>query len=208
MDYSNDRGARLLCQALIAPGPAGTGAYANSGEDGADGPGFRVRRTVVGGGSSGTLSGKVYGPYLQADKFKLESSPSLFTNMQDAKILDSTGSPILYYPALPGSPAVTLNAGFVTNSNPQSPQPVKPLYNAFDNTMDMTTNKPLLSPTDMAYLLGDTNLDGSIDNGESATTTQPYLLWCAGLDGMFGRDKNGKTDDILANVDFPPGVRK
>jgi hypothetical protein len=211
LDFKADRGARLLCQALISPGPAGNGYYANPGEDGADGPGFRIRRTIAGGGSTGVISGKVYGPYLAADKFKLESS---MPNMQDAKILDNNGNPILYFPALPGPPSVSLPNSFIYSMDPKTyvaGTTVKPLYNAYDNSEDTTTNKPLLSTADMQYLLGDTNNNGMIDSGDlpgaAAVTTQPYLLWTAGRDGMFGRDKNGKTDDV-ANFDFPPGVRK
>jgi len=226
LDYSTDRGARLLCQALISPGPAGTGYYANAGEDGADGPGFRIRRTIAGGGSNGLISGKIYGPYLAADKFKLESS---MANMQDAKILDNNGNPILYFPALPGPPAVNLAYSYVYSVDPRNyttgtvgtaptATTAKPLYNAFDNTLDTTTNKPLLGPTQMQFLLGDTNMNGNIDQGETAVTTQPYLLWVAGADGQFGfgYDPSGnakvptaqsKTDDV-ANFDFPPGVRK
>src|SRR4051812_12379949 len=40
-DTATDRGARLLCRALLGPGPA-VGA-AGTAFDGADGPGFRVR---------------------------------------------------------------------------------------------------------------------------------------------------------------------
>jgi len=46
-------GPQALCAALIAPGP--------KEEDGADGPGFRLRGTT----------GRVYGPYLPADRFMI-----------------------------------------------------------------------------------------------------------------------------------------
>src|SRR6476646_5365944 len=52
-DTTNYRGARALCQALVAPGTAA--------QDGADGLGFRVR----------TGMGQVKGPYLQMDRFKV-----------------------------------------------------------------------------------------------------------------------------------------
>lgn len=215
LDYASDRGARLLCQALIAPGP-GTGANGiTDGQDGADGPGFRIRRTAI--GSTGDIGGKIYGPYLAADKFKLEFKPTV-PNMADAKIMDSMGNVILYYPALPGPPMV--GAAYVLNVDPSTYSPAgsplpKPLYNAFDNTVDSTTGKSLVSLKDMRYMLGDTNMDGQIDvdssftppRQEVAQTTLPYLLWTAGLDGNYGRDKNGKSDDI-ANFEFIGSVKK
>ncbi len=197
LDYANDRGARLLCQALIAPGPATSSDTSHpAGQDGADGPGFRVRRTIAGGGTTGPLSGKVYGPYLDPTKFKLEST---MLNMQDAKILDIFGNPILYYPALPGPPAPQVSYVKLVDPSTAVVGSVLPLYNAYDNTRDTTTQKSLLSASDMQTIL--------TDGGGSAITTQPYLLWSAGPSGIFGL-KNGKTDNIIFNVDTPAGLRK
>jgi len=207
LDYTSDRGARLLCQALIAPGPA-VGATMPDGQDGCDGPGFRVRV-----GPNGQPTGKVYGPYLAADKFKLEFNPAL-PNMQDAKILDIFGNPILYYPALPGPPNIAPPNGlFVYQvdpsvANPSTPGTAKvPFYNAYDNSADTTSGKQLLGVHDMGSLLGDTEFDGSIAPPEIATTLQPYLLWTAGPDGIFGLDAKGKSDDIT-NFDFEPNPQK
>ena len=227
LDYASDRGARLLCQALISPGPAyTTKAGVFGGQDGADGPGFRGRVAAAGSGG-----GKIYGPFLASDKFKLEYDAKDFINMQDAKILDIFGNPILYFPAQPGPPGITLAGGFVASSPAQSPLAGnKPYYNGADNTADTSIvvngkAKPLLDPTQMAFLMGDANLSGAIDGSESAVTTMPYLLWTAGPDGQFGfgQDSAGlpksagtnssqpfaglKSDDIT-NFTIPPGLQK
>jgi len=233
LDTAPDRGARLLCQALIAPGPAvSSNTQVPDGQDGADGPGFRVRRTSV----NGTPGGKIYGPYLAPDKFKLEYSPAV-SNMQDAKILDNMGNVILYYPATPGPPAVSQPNGYVALAAPTNPATytvsaqtplLKPLYNSYDNTFDTTTNKPMLDQKQMQYLLGDTNMNGTIESSlmppETAATTAPYLLWTAGADGQYGFGNDPatgqplvinsttpparhKTDDIT-NFDLPQGVKK
>jgi prepilin-type N-terminal cleavage/methylation domain-containing protein len=229
-----DRGARLLCRALIAPGPATANLSGPpDGQDGADGPGFRVRRVNI--GTTGALGGKTWGPYLAADKFKLEFNPAV-KNMADAKILDSMGNVILYYPALPGPPVLYPPTNS-SSSLPPAPYgyyvgplaplsytagSVTPLYNSFDNTVDTTTNKRLVDPNQMRYLLGNLSMTGSINTSamspEIAATTAPYLLWTAGLDGIygFGNDPTGmakvpgpgmKTDDIT-NFDFPQAVKK
>src|SRR5208282_682495 len=108
----------------------------------------------------------VYGPYLAADKFKLEFNPAV-PNMADAKIMDSMGNVILYYPAEPGPPTLyppqnstltppTLGGYYVGYLPPLNYKPgtVKPFYNSFDNTMDSTTGKPMLDRLQMEYLLG------------------------------------------------------
>jgi prepilin-type N-terminal cleavage/methylation domain-containing protein len=234
LDYAPDRGARLLCQALIAPGPAVAPPNSSTlaGQDGADGPGFRTRQPLNGG----TPTGKIYGPYLAPDKFKLEFNPAV-PNMQDAKILDNMGNVILYYPATPGPPAVSQPNGYVALAAPTNPATytvsaqtplLKPLYNSYDNTVDTTTSKPMLDQKQMQYLLGDTNMNGTIESSltppEMAATTAPYLLWTAGADGQYGFGNDPatgqplvinsttpparlKTDDIT-NFDLPQGVKK
>ncbi|HSZ54912.1 MAG TPA: prepilin-type N-terminal cleavage/methylation domain-containing protein [Tepidisphaeraceae bacterium] len=88
-------GAQILCWALIAPGGAG--------QDGADGPGFRIRGTV----------GSVKGPYLPPDRFLIGTADGVgvvhqpgalmgaqakFDDSQDV-LADRNNSPILYFPA-------------------------------------------------------------------------------------------------------------
>jgi hypothetical protein len=49
--------------------------------------------------------------------------------------------------------------------------------------------------------------DGKIDNGETMTSTAPYLLWTAGADGLYGLDGSYRTDDIT-NFDIPSKRQK
>lgn len=198
LNTRTDRGAILLCQALIGPG--------GQGVDGANGLGFRVRGT----------QGKIYGPYLQADKFKLSTDTGDPANAY-AKILDRNGNPILYYPATPGSPNITAPSGFDALVSPPgytpATPPARPLYNAYDNTQVPSSSQwpaglTLLSPTEMQYILGDRDENGQINSSEVATFTGPYILWTAGDDGIYGRDpKTGKTDDVT-NFDIPADLRK
>lgn len=83
---SNQRGARLLVRALIAP-------YDKT-DDGADGPGFRTRRIGT------TVQGPVHGPYLNLDGFHLGPTADLpFDPASPAVLFDKMKSPILYFAA-------------------------------------------------------------------------------------------------------------
>src|SRR5688572_26616043 len=57
---NNTRGAAILCRAMLGPQDA-NGYY----PDGADGFGFRTRRL------NGVAQGRVYGPYVKPESFKL-----------------------------------------------------------------------------------------------------------------------------------------
>jgi type II secretory pathway pseudopilin PulG len=174
----------------------------DTSQDGADGPGFRIR--------SGA-GGRVYGPYLQPDKFKTNG----------LAIADYYGNPILYYPANPAHTVVTvagLNAGsfgagnsYVGTASGVTPNaavvtpggPCISLYNYSDNdtaSLNATVGGTPFTPTTpadgeshpmpslsaMEAMLGDYNHDGYIDNGETAATTASFLLWSAGPDETYG----------------------
>jgi type II secretory pathway pseudopilin PulG len=49
----------------------------------------------------------------------------------------------------------------------------------------------------MSYRLGDTDYDGTIDNGEVPISSGPYLLWSAGPDTVFGNDDDVMCDGAL-----------
>jgi prepilin-type N-terminal cleavage/methylation domain-containing protein len=231
LDSSADRGARLLCRALLGPGAAGSLATANPGEDGADGPGFRTRRNLITSTATPTLGGKVSGPYIQPDKFKIEYDPSMTYSTStmsgayaDAKLLDFNGNPILYFPAATGVPVVSQTGGFVAKFDPTTATapytPPPPLYNQYDNQTDTTPSaagRTFLPLKDMQYILGDRNLNGTIDAGEAAVTTQPYLLWTAGPSGKYGLQIDttaltsipaGQKSDAVCNFDLPADIRK
>lgn len=151
--------------ALFAdPGPVpgdGTKWAAFDPHDGADGPGFRIR--------SG--QGRVWGPYLQPEKF----------NVNGCMLRDGDGNPILYLPAGRNANVRTPN-GFVAVAG-------QPLYDARDAVAhfrrpDESNNTNALRA--MQVMLGDTDHNGRIDQGETPGTEAPFLLWTAGPDGLFG----------------------
>ena len=142
LNTSNERGARIVCRALIGPAPDNdptinqavtpttTGAYfATSSmgfQDGfgdAGNPfGFKPDREVISRGtqSAVTFPGKSYSPYLDPSRFKVRQNTTWSTGYNygpDAVILDSQYSqPILYYPARVNQPSVQTNIGTVNGS--------------------------------------------------------------------------------------------
>jgi prepilin-type N-terminal cleavage/methylation domain-containing protein len=165
-------GAQLLCFTIVAPAPAKEPGYSPTvsrrwKQDGADGPGFRTRG----------FDGRVYGPYLPADRFKLANPDNpTDTNPLTLAILDRYNRPILYYPAR-GRPNIRVTNGFVKDWDYLAPP--APKYNVRDNpgAMDERT---------MRVMLGDTNANGMIDAGETPKAEADFLLWSAGPDETFG----------------------
>jgi prepilin-type N-terminal cleavage/methylation domain-containing protein len=183
--YQDFNGARWLCQALVAPRPAAPTSTADG--DGADGPGFRTRG----------MSGKVWGPYIRPEQFKL-GNPSRGPSADDPTgyltLFDKNNKPILYYRAV-GKPNIRMNRGYV-GTNP----PNKAMWNTYDN-MD-SSNRGGMRFDQLAMMLGDTNTNGGIDPGETPAHEGPYLLWSAGPDEVFGPDAS------LGSSTDPAKVRK
>jgi len=169
-----------------------------SAADGADGPGFRLRLTTP-------PAGRIYGPYLQTDKFKTSG----------LAIIDYFGNPILYYAGNPSKPTITIDAttnggtfgsgnsyvgtapGVSEGASPTAPtngEICQSLYNYSDNdtaalnagvgTTAFATSFPDISV--MEAMLGDYSHVGYIASGETAATTASFLLWSAGPDGIYG----------------------
>ena len=184
--YQDCNGARWLCQALVAPRPAAGTSTADG--DGADGPGFRTRG----------MSGKVWGPYLPPEKFKLGNpsrGPAADEPTGYVTLFDKQNRPILYYRAQ-GKPNIHLPRGYV-GTNP----PDKAMFNTYDN-MD-NSNRGAMRFEQLAMMLGDINTNGAIDAGETAAYEGPYLLWSAGPDEVYGPDA-----PILAGSTDPAKIRK
>ena len=211
-NYIPMQGAAALCWSLVAPGPASSNDPNNPG-DGADGPGFRIRGTI----------GPVKGPYLPPDRFLigtadgeglvhppglLNGTKTSFNNMQDV-LADRMGSPIVYFPATHGVSPTSPPNGFVKPKYEipypkvaRSSLPHPAVFNFDDNGAYLTPGANASNPANltrggwpvMSYRLGDANCDGTIDNGEVAITTGPYLLWSAGPDMIFGND-----DDVMCD---------
>jgi prepilin-type N-terminal cleavage/methylation domain-containing protein len=186
------QGSQVLCRALIASGPEAplnNASATTCGYDGADGPGFRRRAADPGADNNWATtadnvraSGRVYGPYLAPDKFKVSATDA------SAEIVDLYGGPILYYPAADPSPNIRLSAGFVADFANSSLQ--QALFDARHNSAVR------VSATVLRRKLGDQNANGVIDGGEVPAATGACVLWSAGADGIFG-----STDDVTNIAD-------
>jgi len=195
-------GARMLCRALIGPGPEtstvpadiadGKGADVTPPDPKKPGPGFRTRRDA-----SGLAQGRVYGPYLKPEQFRL-ADPSNATDDRAAinakpgllAIMDRYNRPILYYPAH-GKPNIRLSHGYVWDRTD------KPMYLAPDNDAAMTKQV-------LAQMLGDVNGNGMIDAASSPPEAPayegPFILWSAGPDETFGPDQATMNSSTLTGA--------
>jgi len=202
-------GAAILCWALVAPGPVK--------QDGADGPGFRIRGTT----------GAVKGPYLPADRFTIgiylnpvTKTPNLpgvtdFSNPNavvttppataiaddSSEILaDRNNRPILYFPAnkgadgystsIPGGAYVGTTAQAVFNYADNNP--------ASGSVLAIDKSPNILNIYVMRFRLGATGSgtglpDGNLYAPQVPAAMGPYLLWSPGTDTLYG------TDDDIAN---------
>ena len=179
--YQDFNGARTLCRTLVAPLPAKGDGSTYDG-DGQEGPGFRTRVNTA----TGEPQGRVYGPYIQPDQFKL-ANPSRGPRPDDPPgyycLFDRHNRPILYYRAL-GKPNIRVRGGFVGRNPPD-----KALYNIFDNLDINDANRGArMSLEQFGALLGDSNANGMIDPDENPAHEGPYLLWSAGPDEVFSID--------------------
>jgi prepilin-type N-terminal cleavage/methylation domain-containing protein len=207
LDASPERGARLLCRAMVGMGPKvpTSATAATSGYDGNDGTGFRAGTATPGpDGSWGTNDdqipyGPVRGPYVQPDKFRIgvPVTGATVTDADAASACFLTGEanqPILYYPVRAGANYAAAN-GHVATHVPGSGDGINPAVNFHDNSQFFTDQSKLRA------MLGDYNDNGRIDAGETMRTKEPFILWAAGEDEIFGpktADKAGvaKCDDV------------
>lgn len=148
--------------------------------DGADGAGFR----------KGTGGGKVWGPYLSADKFP---SRGMF-------LLDHYDQPILYFPARPGARNLTVAPSYVDQGkgqfNPKDGFEQFRRHPAEDTASvnDLSDAKNKKVQNRIRIMLGDFDADGRINSVTMPDTSTrmetavsvPYLLWSAGPDTIFG----------------------
>lgn len=192
-------GAATLCWALVAPGP--------QSQDGNDGPGFRLR-----GGQ-----GRVYGPYVSLDHFSIGTAnasgivtpiPS-GTAINDATtvLADRYGHVILYFPgrtSVSPSTGGQLVGAYGIGTTPPTPS----VYNFNDNAPYLPTPSQgvnELSQKMFAYKMG--NVSTSMVSKPTDTPIKvPYILWCAGPDGIFGPQATttsgkqvttGEDDDVI-----------
>jgi type II secretory pathway pseudopilin PulG len=173
---------RLLAWALIGPYDATTGvadplASGNTMTDGADGPGFR---TVF--DKSTNKGGKVWGPYLAPDKFRVATPANNLdfpTTPADLRwdILDRYGCPIEYFPRWRNYQAGSHLFGTDATSGPTA------VYDFEQQFMQIESGTPVSGNGAVNYFrkaLGDDNLDDIINNKESIQETPPFLLLSRG----------------------------
>lgn len=164
-------GAALLCWALVAPGSAD--------QDGADGPGFRLRGR----------QGQVYGPYIDPSRFRISGTDNL-----TAEIVDRNDRPIHYCPANPHT-NINVPGGYVADFYAGPYGGPRPMYDHtyFEYCLDLKT---------MRAMLGDADNDGGIGAGETARYTGPFILWSAGPNGIFGPDPDHPVLNADGSVDI------
>lgn len=198
-------GAEVLCWALIAP--------ASASLDGLDGPGFRVRLDA-----GGQPTGRKFGPYLQTESFRIGdpgypgdvrypdnpivSGPSLVP--QKLVLLDTFNRPVLYFPGNAAAKNFANPDSYIKVSSPSAA--VLSRYDAYDNAIYLrrgSESDDSQAVMRIAAMLGDTNADGAIDtaSGERAITAEPYLLWSAGPDGLFGTASGTPDNAELQKAD-------
>lgn len=132
--------------------------------------------------------GRTYGPYIQADKFKISDGSANYVDIMGKTIplgclLDMNGNPILYFSAALGKPDITTGTGYVKDDASYANRNSY-LYNYADNDVAAQPRFPNVKM--MSAMLGDLDGSGGINGGETAKYTGPYILWSAGADGLFG----------------------
>jgi type II secretory pathway pseudopilin PulG len=157
--------------------------------DGADGAppeyrqiGFRTGPRTFdddGDGTPDRPGGKIWGPYLPPDKF--------LTKPDTGMLFDAAGSPILYFSGAPTKPNIAVAPNYVSEGAGGK-------FDAYDNIrLFIRAGEPdsTKARARIRAVLGDVDLDGAINrqrgSGFNETAVdQPYLLWSAGADGVFG----------------------
>jgi len=206
---SVENGAFRLCSALFAPAPAT--------QDGQDGLGFKIGTT-----------GRVYGPYLNADNmyfgYAINSSGgwgmtppgTVFADTDYPRLMVGdpyTGHPILYCPSLKAKPRFSAPNVYVAAQSSVVGGSGKVFYFDLDNLLGTATNsnetdfKNLVrqagETTDTNFIaraqliIGDSNNNGQLDNGEKLQIDAPFLLWSPGLDGIYGSVSGAAADDVV-----------
>jgi prepilin-type N-terminal cleavage/methylation domain-containing protein len=202
-----ERRERVLAWALIGPYdetaiPKVNDPYTGSTPlvDGANGPGFR---TVKGG--------KVWGPYLPPDKFRLVSDDDTIKNTLRWDIMDRYSAPIEYYPQWhafkPGQGMHLFGSYASSNLADKSPANANnSVYDYRQQWADPPTVSTSMNPRYPAvnYLrkaLGDDNLDDVIDAQEVPKEMPPFLLISRGPTRQYSTDA-----EIRANLDTCPEI--
>lgn len=180
--------------------------------DGEDGPGFRTS-------SLSGLSTRVYGPYLQADRFRVKNVLAGATVFP--VIVDANDIPILYIPATRGSAGDTSAANSFVGPRPLSSTNPKPLFDLEPSILADEIRPFLRRPgetTDantlarVRRMLGELKAtpngsfipatSGGADVNALPVGRQTFLLWAAGNDSKFFPDASlPNAEDVRKNDD-------
>lgn len=188
---TGQRNYRLLAWALIGPydetgGPSDPLNPSKQMTDGADGPGFRTVFDPV----TKKSSGKLWGPYLSPEKFRV-ATPAVNldfpTTPVDLRwdILDRYGSPIEYFPKWHNYRPGDNLFGTTVPSPPATPNAVYDFQQQWqkDPTQPATGVLAPNPQTAVNYLrkaLGDDDLNDVINAQETIQETPPFLLLSRG----------------------------
>jgi len=156
--------------------------------DGADGQGFRTQYN-----STTKTGGKVWGPYLAADKFKLLTAvenPDFTLTPADLRwdVADRYGAPIEYYPRWRGkSNPVGAPPQALFGTSPATAQTA--LYDYQQQWLAKpasdTPNKDYGAVQYLRKALGDDDNSDVLNGGESLKDTPPFLLLSRGPSKVF-----------------------
>jgi type II secretion system protein G len=190
-------GPETLCWALIAPGPAFSTAVPS---DGFDGPGFRL----IPGTRANPPQGQVHQPYLNVDRFHYGTlngivvtpwAPGAVIDDSKTVIADRNNNVILYYPRNLAAPTPTTMAKYVGPSKNYPPKSTDPVYDTTDfdqSNFNPFVNLQLIQSAipGSAYLPKIRAITTSPTLSPGEMINNPYLLWSAGPDGIFGPQLN------------------
>jgi prepilin-type N-terminal cleavage/methylation domain-containing protein len=209
-------GSIVLTLAMLGPANRTENPVAPSNSlpyvDGQDGPGFRTS-------SLSGLSTRTYGPYLQADRFRVKNvlaGAAIFPVLVDANDI-----PILYIPATRGSAGDTSAANSFVGPRPVNPANPRPLFDLEPAILSDEIRPFLRRPgetTDantlarVRRMLGELKANpngsfipataGGADVNVLPVGRQTFLLWTAGNDGKFFPDSPLPTPaDLQKNDD-------
>lgn len=160
-----DAGEVILAWALIGPYDKTKVQNQPPPFDGADGMGFRIRSVPW----NQPPQGKVYGPYIQADRVKLKKFTVNGADFYEFVDRSDAQNPILYFVRHPG---VTVANFAATTGNAQ--------YDTSYCGSSFVTDASQLAAMQASLTAAITA------KGTAANFTGPFILWSAGADGNYG----------------------
>lgn len=222
-----DTGAFALCRALFSPADARPQSGSpQPGElyDLKDSAGFRMKANGKAYGPYLQPDNFRFGYAVDDGGIVGMSEPGIsFTAVDYGRLMiaDKSGRPILYAPARANKPKFAKsNVFYAAQSSAVPPNPAPVLYfdidnllgNASDSSTAIVNYRKLIRQTGetndapfvrrVQTMLGDSGAGANANNGrldpdETMELERPYLLWSAGIDGVFGPVAAKNFDDVM-----------